>query len=141
MVAYACIFLITPNLHRYPPRIDEALRNLDAGLIALRPLESGTVLEDDEIILSGAQKAASDETYQNGKLYFENGDTADATRNLVELDSKMEDIFKTQREVMEKEESQLLLQGQQSDEGEEVVPLCSNNRFTLLDGYSDILDS
>ncbi len=114
-----------PNVHRYPPRIDETLNNFDAGLIALRPLESGTVLEDDDVILSSgsaaaaAQKAAdSDETYQNG-------DTTDSARDLVELDSKMDYIVRTQREVMEKEENQLLLQGKKSsDEGEEEVLLC-----------------
>ncbi len=108
-----------PNfLHRYPPRIDETLENLDAGLVALRPLEIGTVLEDDENILSGATKedaGSIDETN-------ENINSTDATmRNITELDSKMDDIINTQREAMEKEENELLLQGQQSSQSDEEV--------------------
>ncbi len=127
-------------LCRYPPRIDETLENLDAGLVALRPLEIGTMLEDDENILSGVAKV--DEVGSDDERNINSTDAA--TRSITtELDSKMDNILNTQREVMEKEESELLRQDVQHsiqsgdeevDEDEEVciTICCSLNAFLIL---------
>ncbi len=120
---------------RYPPRINEALYNDDAGLIALRPLEIGTALEDEEeVIPSGIvapNTVASIDDVTTAISHDKNKgnnivDNAAVTmKTIIELDSKMEDIINNEREVMKKEKNQLLLQEEdqqeQSDEGEKDV--------------------